>query len=858
MHVEDNLRAGMTPEEAHRAALIALGGMEQTKEKYRDGRGIGWIERLGQDVRFSARVLRKSPGFTAIAVLTLAVGIGANTAVFSLANAAFFRPFPFAHAERLAFLWQENTRTGEAEGNVSYPNYSDWRAESHSFEDMAFINFAQQVMSRTPTPDTQNGPTALQHSGALVSTNFFTVMGVSPMFGRAFLPDESTPGRANVAVISYGLWQSQFGGDPNVLGRKLYIGDTVIGVMPPNFSFPGGVKVWVPREISSFLQTKARQYPQVGVIGRLRSGVNWHQAQSEMDTIAGRLAAQYPEANGGVGIRIVPLREQLSEKVRRGLVLLWCAIFGVLLIACLNTANLILVRAVGRQKEIAVRFSLGATRVRIARQFLAESALLSTCGAALGVLLAAGVVRLVSGLDPDIAKLSGSVLDVRVLGYTIIVSVLTALICGLLPVLSASRLDLSRSLKETNAASGKRGQAIRRALTIAEISLAFVVLVGSGLLIRSVWRVLSVNPGFDAERSIVFRVDWRAGTGITPKQRDAGYEVLIRRLQALPGVTLGSTSNALFPDEMYKAPFVIEGRPGSAPSEQPLLLGGDATPQLFQAMGIPLLRGREFTDADVAAEAAPVSAATLGTTQVAIVNEAMAKRYWPGEDAIGKRFKMNDPNFKSPWFSIIGVVGDVRQDGLEAPAPPMAYFPDTFSFGDEVVIRTLDDPDQLITVLRETASEVNENFAIMDPERASEILSAHESDRKFNALLLSAFGFVGLFLAALGIYGTTSYWVKDRTREIGIQMALGAQPEDVFGEVLRRGMTGAVVGLAIGVCGALAVTRLMRALLFEINPFDSVTLVAVAAMLLFVVLAACFVPARRAMRVDPMVALRHE
>lgn len=464
------------------------------------------LDILFKDFRTAARTLRKNPGFAALVVLTLAIGIGANTATFGLLNAAFFRPLPYPAAERLAFLWQNNQRTGEAEGLVSYPNFADWRSQSHSFVDMAFFMSGKSILSRVDG-DPEFIPSAL------VSVNFFSVFGVNPVIGRSFSPGEQTPGQANVSIISYRLWRTRFGGDPQVLGHSLVSanGDkhTVIGVMPPGFSFPDKTDVWTPREVGDFFKTKARQYPNQLVVGRLSPGVKWRRAQTELDLIAARLAAEYPAIDGGVGVRIVPLRQQLTEKVSQGLVLLWAAIAGVLLISCLNAANLILARATGQAKEISIRYSLGATRGRIIKQSFCESLLLASIAAAAGLLLAVWILNLVSKLNPDLAKLGGSVFDLRVLGYTIAVTTCTSLVCGLLPALSAPSVDLNRALRETTSGQAAPGaHALRKLVIVTQVSLAFVLLVGSGLLVRSLWRIFAVSPGFDARHVLTLHVYW--------------------------------------------------------------------------------------------------------------------------------------------------------------------------------------------------------------------------------------------------------------------------------------------------------------------------------------------------------------
>ncbi|MFZ0463473.1 MAG: ABC transporter permease [Candidatus Acidiferrales bacterium] len=811
---------------------------------------------LWRDLRSAWQAATRNPGYSSLIIAVLAIGIGANTAIFGLANAAFFRALPYPHAERLAFLWQNNQRTGESEGAVSYPNYADWRAQSRSFQDMASIMFASEILNGSGTQEVLSGANGPERvPGALVSTNFFSVLGVNPILGRAFSADDSLRGKTSVVVISYALWKSRFAGDPHALGRRLGFGDnqgdTVIGVMPRGFAFPPETQLWKPREVQtafSLGKFDMRQYPNMGVIGRLNAGVAWAQAQTEMDTIANRLAAEYPKVDSGIGIRIVPLREQLSQEVRQGLLVLWGAIFGVLLIACLNAANLMMARATGRQKEIAVRFSLGATRGRIVRQFLAESLLLAVTGAVAGFLLAAWTVALVSKFNPDIARLGGSVLDARVLGYTIAVTAFTALVCGVLPAFSASRLNLNRALNDTSTGMAAPGaQFIRKILIVAEVSLAFVLLAGSGLLIRSLWQIFSVNPGFDADKVYTLRIYYPPVKGTTDDANVRFVEIM-NRIRALPGVSaVGSTSNALFPGEMYHVPFVIPGRPSST-GQTELVTNGEATPDFFRAMGIPLLRGREFTDADTPRNAPPVI----------IINETTARRYWPDEDPVGKQFKFNDPNFPSPLFTIVGVVGDIRQDGLEKSASAMTYVPDSGYFADDLVVRANGGSKTLLAAIRDQVKAVDKNLAVDRFQAASEILSIHESQRKFDACLLGGFAFIALLLAAVGIYGSISYWVKQRTQEIGIRMALGAQPRDIFSLVIGRGMVVIFFGLALGIGGALALTRLLSSMLFGVQPADPLTYTAVALLLAGVAFAACYFPARRAMDVDPMIALRYE
>jgi putative ABC transport system permease protein len=812
-----------------------------------------FLETLRQDARYGLGQLRRNPGFTAVAVITLALGVGANTAIFSLANAAFFRPLPFPHANRLAFLWQENQQTGETEGAVSYPNYADWRAESCDFEDMAFIMFGKNFLTGSGTKTILPGPNGTERvPSASVSTNFFSVLGVHPMLGRGFAPDEATFGHADVVVIAHSLWRTRFGSDPRIVGRHENIGGeeaTVIGVMSAGFSFPIGTEIWRPRAINPFMRTKTRQYPNMAVVGRLKAGVAWSEARAEMDTIANRLGAEYPVFDRGMGIAIVPLREQLSERVRTGILVLWGFILAVLLIACLNTSALIVGRTAARQKEVAVRFSLGATRQRLARQFVSESLLLALAGAFCGVVMAGWSASLVSKLNPDIARLNGDVLQFRVLAYTAGITLVAALLCGVIPILGASRIELSAALKQTSGSSLSVAQLTRRALVVAEVAIAVVLLVGSGLLIRSLRRILSVNAGFDAGHIFAFRFyPQPAKTPAEKAAHAAEMSNLLTRLRAMHGVnSMASASFTLFPDEMYRVPFEIKGSvPGSA--TESLLLNSEASPRFFQTMGIPLLRGREFDRLDTVANAAPVT----------LVNQAMVRRYWPGADPIGKQFRFADPNFKSPWFTIVGVIGDVRENGLEKAAVPIAYVPSRFDASDEIVIRAAGRPRVLAAQVRAEIHGLDKNLVVLHMRTGESMLAEPEAQRSFNAWLLAGFAFVALALGAVGIYGVLAYWVSKRIPEIGVRMALGAQRRDVLRLVTREGMSLTLVGLGIGIVGALALTRFLSSLLYGIKPDDPLTFCAVSLILTTVALLACCIPARRAASVDPVVALRWE
>ena len=834
MEEQENLESGMPPDEAHYAALRRFGNVTLAQERSREMWGWNSVETLWQDLRFGTRMLRKNPGFTAVAVITLGLGIGANTAIFSLANAAFFRSFPFPHADRLAFLWQDNPRTGETEGAVSYPNYADWRTQSRTFEDMAFIMFGKEFLTGSGTMAILAGPTGPERvSGALVSDNFFSVLGVSPALGRGFLPDDAAEDHNDQMVISYDLWQGRFGGDPHIVGQRVRLGGeehAIIGVVPRGFTFPYKTQIWRPREVNAFLQTKWRQYPNMAVIGRRRPGVTWSQAQAEMDTIAARLATEYPSIDGGVGVRIVPLREQLSERVRQGIVILWGAILAVLLIACLNTASLMIGRTSARQKEIAVRLSLGATRWRLARQLVTESSSLAAAGALGGLGFAIVAVSLVSKLNPDIGKLDGSVIDLRVLGYTAAVTAITAVLCGLLPASMVPRVNVNRALKENSAHISPATHSTRKALIVAEIATAFVLLMGSGLLVRGLWGILRVNPGFDAAHVLAFSAYWPpAASSGQSAARDALFADFTGRLRSLPGATsVGSASFVLFPDEMDKVPFEIEGQ-STGPSDQKLLFPHDeASPDFFRVMGIPLLRGRAFSAADSVKDAQPV----------AVIDQTMARRYWPKEEPIGKRFKFADPNFKSPWFTIVGIVGDVRGEGLESPSGLMAYVPSAGSWYDDIVIHTAGNPLALAGTVRTEARSLDKNLVIDHMKTARSMLEERESHREFTAWLLGGFAFVALVLAAVGIYGVLAYWVGQRAQEIGVRMALGAKKSDALRLVVGQGLTFAIFGVVLGMAATIGLTRYFNSLLYGVKPTDPLTLIAVSVLLVGVALLA--------------------
>ncbi len=721
---------------------------------------------LLQDLRYALRMLAKNPGFTAAAVVTLALGIGANTAVFSVVNAVLLHPLPYPTADQLVMVWQNNPRKGDREGRVSYPNFQDWRAQSTVFQGMAGFTGYSLVLTGSGEPQ--------RVYGAMVSANFFPVMGVRPLIGRGFLPQEETVGHNAVLVLGHDLWQHRLGADPRIVGKTVSFDQdvfVVIGIMPPGFRFPYEAEFWTPRPVSTaLLQGKFRANALLTVIGRLKPGVTLTQAQSEMDTIAHRLGQEYPRENAGLGVNLVYLYDQIVGKVHQALLLLWATVAGVLLIACANVANLQLARAVGRQREIAVRLSLGATRQRIVAQLLSESVLLALLGAVLGLVLGAWVVNLIVGLNPPIPRLDRHVLDTRVLGFTLVVASLAGILFGLAPALQSSRPDLNSALKDGGFGSAGLGkQRLRKALLVSQIGTAFLLLTGSGLMLRT------------------------------------------------PGVrSVGATSSILL-GEVEKVPFLVEGRSRGDLAKRADLPINLVSPDYFQTMGIPIRKGRSFDEHD----------STEGPNPVAIIDESMARSYWPGEDPIGKRFKFDDPSFKSPWFTVVGVTGDIRRNGLDAPNGIEAYLPGVDQ-PLEVVIRTASDPLSVAAAVRTEIMALSKNLPLLSIRTVEQILSETLSQRRFDALLFGSSATLALALATVGIYGVMSYWVSQRSHEIGVRVALGAQQSHVLKLVVGQGMAVGLLGVALGLLAGLGLTRVLTAILYGISPTDPLTFVSVS------------------------------
>ena len=856
---EEYVAQGMTQAEAHRRARLELGGIEQTKEKCRDARKVNWIQDLVQDLRYGLRVLRKSPGFTAAALLTLGIGIGANTAIFSIIEAVLLRPLPYKNPKRLVLL--ADSQDPES-GAFLYRDIMAFKAESRSFDDIAAY-YRNSGFSRV-TLASRGEPESVQ--GAFVSANFFHLMGVGPALGRVFTPEEEAQ-RERVAVLSYGLWRRRFGGSQDAIGKVIQIDgmdSQIVGVMPPTFQFPArDQQFWAPLTTNRYWDDPALStnidprhtryfYERWQAIGRLSPHVTIAQAQTETNTIFRRSEPDF-SSNRMPGITLTPLRVILSGNTRLALIVLFSAVSFVLLISCSNVANLVLARGTGRQQEMAVRAVLGAGRGRLSRQLLTESAVLGVIAGALGLALAsAGLHLLIVFAPPNIPRLEEAGLDRGTLAFTLALSLLAAGLFGLVPAWKASRTDLGDSLNAGARSSG--GPSLthaRSVLVISEIALAVVLLTGAGLLIRSFLAVQAVDPGFEPEHVLTMNITLPSRTA---ESRNAFYDAVLERVRALVGIQAAGEVDALF--ELGGVGNLglrtIEGRPPEPKEQWTPLSWGSIRGDYFQAMGTSLLRGRYFTLQD-----------GPNSPLVAIIDESMARRYWPGQDPIGKRFKGQDPRgHNDDWLTVVGVVRDMRRSGLEKNPTPHVFEPYGQALdGDRtaaLVVRTMDDSRVVTATLRVAVRELSTTAILSNVSTMEDQLAEQLSPRRFQTSLLGLFSGIAMVLAAGGIFGVMHYSVAQRVHEIGIRAALGARPQDVLDLVLGQATKLVFYGIAIGIFVALTLTRFMSSLLFVVGPTDVFTFFAVSVSLALVALAASYIPARRAMRVDPMVALRYE
>jgi len=869
-HLEDvyerSITGGATEAEARRAALQELAGASllrkeiQRVQKPRAETPVAGAPRssLGRmnlvtdllhDLRYAARMQRKNLGFTIIAIVALALGIGANTAIFSVVNTVLLRPLPYKDPEGLVMVWEDATKQGYPRDTPAAANFVDWRDQNQVFEGMAAI--ADESFNLTGTGD----PERLE--GRRVSANLFPLLGVEPQLGRVFTVAEDQPGAQRVVLLSYGLWQRRFGGDPSIVGKPLTLnGESYVatGVMPARFQFPSSEDdVWVP--IAFRPQEAAnRNRHYLEVLARLKPGATLAQAQSEMSTIATRLQQQYPEANADLGAAVQSLHEHLVGDIKPALLVLLGAVGLVLLIACANVANLLLARAAVRQKEIAVRVALGARRLRLIRQFLTESVLLSTLGGIVGLGIAyGGLILLKSFIPENISQAREISIDLKVLGFTLLVSVLTGLIFGLAPALQAIRFNQIETLKEggRDAATGGSGKRLRSLLVMAEVAVSLVLLIGAGLLINSFLRLRNVDPGFRAENLLTMKVVLPDTKYREYARRAAFYSDLIQRVESLAGVRSAAvTTNLPLYRQGNSISVWIEGRPEPPPGQELIVVTRIVSPSYFDTMSIPLLSGRKLTDQDI--ETSP---------NVVVISETMARRYWPNEDAVGKRIAVGRVRSDQDWISVAGVVKDVRQFELTAdPKPQMylSYRQAAFFFPRDLVVKTDVDPASMAATVRKAVWDIDKDQPVSNIRTMEDILADSIARQRFSMLLLAIFAGVALVLAGVGIYGVMSYSVAQRTREIGIRMALGAQTGAVLKLAVGYGMKLVAVGIVTGLIAAFALTRVMATLLFGVTATDPATFTLISFLLVAVAALASYVPARRATKVDPITALRYE
>lgn len=857
MAVQERVERGETREEAEAAVRREFGNVGLVKEATREMWGWVWLDQLLQDIKYGIRSLRRAPGFTFVAILSLAIGIGANTAIFSVINAVLLNPLPFASPERLVALGQTSLENRSDLSNFSFRNFADLRDQNKAFEQLA-VYYNNSV--------TLTGQGEAQRLRVTVATtDLFPLLRASPMLGRVFLPGEDNPGGGSVgrpAILSWDSWQRYFGGDPGVVGRAITLtGDTytVVGVMPADFSFPvqaQPTEVWVSaardaERTGQGAMMVERGYLGWRTIGRLRDGATIEQAQAEANVIAANLAAQFPEANKDLGIKVMPLLESLVGSLRLTLLLLFGTVGFVLLIACVNVANLLLARAVSRQREINVRAALGASRWRIARQFITESLMVALAGGVLGALLAMWGTNLVVSFSPQgITRIAETRLDARVLIFTAFVSILTGAFCGLAPALSVSRERLAEALKEGSRSSTNglgRGRA-RRLLVVAEVSLALVLLVGAGLFVRTLMSLQNVALGFNPRNVLTMTVAKSPSTDA--EQTGEFFRQLTERLKTLPGVVNASVTWQLpLGGASAQTGMEIEGQ-ADVPGSIPMGVIHTAGPDYFRTMGIPVIQGREFSDHD-----------NMTSAPVLIINETLAKKFFPAGDALGKHIR---PGFstsgKYAERKVVGVVGDVKHQGLRGAAVPEFYFAQTQMPPPitTVVVRTAGDPHALASAVRKEIQSIDKNAAVYSVRTVEEYLSLSVASTRFNMTLLVAFAAVALLLTAVGLYGVISFAVSQSTHEIGVRIALGARTRDVLALVLAQGFRLVLGGIILGILAALPLTRLFASMLYGVTPTDITTFVTIALLLNFVALLACYIPARRATKVDPLIALKYE
>ncbi|MGB9466686.1 MAG: ABC transporter permease [Candidatus Acidiferrum sp.] len=846
--IQEHVTSGLTLDEARRKARREFGGLELSKENCRDTRRVSYIHDLLQDVGFGLRMFRNSPVFALVAILTLALGIGANTAIFSVIHGVLLRPLPFPKQDQLIMLWEKD-KDGRR-SHTSWATFMDWNRLNHSFAGIAAVSFWSPTFIGAHDAETLNGFRA--------SSALFDLMGVKFARGRSFLPAEDVRGNNFVAILSYGFWQRRFGADPAIVGKSVQLGTrayTVVGILPEEFPSVLSLDprkpadIYTPLAYDETLPYACRDCRHLRAFARLKDGVNFAQAEAEMNQISANLFREYPTAYSAAGVTLTPLKDYLVGEVKTALWVLLGAVGFVLLIACVNVANLLLAWAARRQREVALRAALGASRARMVRQFLTESLLLSLLGGVFGLLLAWVSVALLQRIQlANLPRLQDVHIDAWTFTFTFGISLITGLVFGLLPAFRASKLDLNETLKESGKSSaGKERHRLRSALVFADVALALLLLTGAGLMMKSFVRLLEVKPGFDSSHTLTLTLSlWG------PKSADAPavafFDQVLQRVQALPGVkSAGIVSQLPLGGNVDMYGVHVEGKMLPNPEEDPSADRYSISPGYLHTMRIPLLSGRGFDERDVAT-----------SPLVALVNESMARQFWPGEDPIGKRLKMGDT--KGSWRTVVGVVGDVLHRGLDAPHTIQIYLPNT-QFTDSFVVlavRTENDPASLAAAVRSEIAALDSQVPVSDVATMDEVVSTSVANQRFGALLFLLFGAIALLLTAVGIYGVISYGVAQRTHEIGIRLALGAGSRQVLKLIVGEAMRPALLGAALGLCAAFGLTRLLTRLLYNVKPTDPPVFAAVLLLLIGVALLASYIPARRATRVDPMVALRYE
>jgi putative ABC transport system permease protein len=847
--VEELVAGGMPRKEAAAAARRAFGNVTLAEE---DGREVWrWprVENMIEDVRYGLRVLRKSPGFTAVAVMTLALGIGANTAIFSVVNAVLFRPLPFRDPGRLMVVWHtppQKSFPGVTKFVVSPANYLDWRDQNHVFEQMSAVGFGNFNLTGMGQPESVEG--------RAVSADFFSVLGVQPVLGREFLEEEDQPGHGNVVVISHEFWQTHFGGSKDVLGSQIKLDDKsyeVVGVAPAKFDFPFQAKLWVPLAWTE-KERAVRGNHGYTVIARLKPEIEMKKAQSEMDTISARLAQQYPADDAGWGAVVLRLNLQMFQQVGPALLVLFGAVGFVLLIACANVANLTLAKALGRRKEIAVRRALGASRGRVISLVLTETILISVIGGALALLLAHFVIEAIADfIGPQLPLAVQIGLDGWVLGFTLTISILTGFIAGLAPSWHLTKTNLNESLKQglgkTDADSS--GGRARSVFVAAEVAVSLVLLIGAGLMIRTLYLLKNANSGMDARNVLTVTLGISSEKYATVAQQNGFFHHVLEQIRALPGVEFASAVDSLPLQGGSTQPVAVEGQPVVPMADQPEVAVRLIAPGYLRVMRIPLKQGRDITEADNA-----------NARPVVLVSESFARRFWPNENPIGKHVKLTF--LPGEASDVVGVVGDVRLNGLSVSEPVqsvyhvMAQNPGTTFM--RLAVRTGVPPSSLTSAVTEAIHRVDADEPVVGVQTMEAVVDESIAQNRLNMILLSAFAGLALLLASIGIYGVQAYAVRQRTREVGIRVAMGAQAAEVFRLIIGQGLRLAIIGIVIGLAASFALTRLMASQLYGLSATDPWTFIGVSIVLLTVALAACFIPARRATRIDPVVALRYE